>query len=146
MLFRSFPSSKIPLAIYNNGPNASCGAPPPCFQVAGFNSSVFFQAEGGIRDIGVTWSSDVCSSDLGFGFLQQSCDLVRPVWLLASEKADGNVQDGGGVVEGKPVVPRSRDVGEILLGELPRGRARPLSRYSRQSRHGGETREKLGGV
>src|SRR3712207_7127105 len=24
----------------------------------------FFQAEGGIRDIGVTWSSDVCSSDL----------------------------------------------------------------------------------
>src|SRR3712207_9566018 len=64
MLFRSFPSSKIPLAIYNNGPNASCGAPPPCFQVAGFNSSVFFQAEGGVRDIGVTWSSDVCSSDL----------------------------------------------------------------------------------
>jgi len=24
----------------------------------------FFQAEDGIRDIGVTWSSDVCSSDL----------------------------------------------------------------------------------
>src|SRR5437016_10878634 len=35
-----------------------------------FSSSLFFfffQAEDGIRDWSVTWSSDVCSSDLGFG-------------------------------------------------------------------------------
>src|SRR5690606_40602998 len=29
----------------------------------------FFQAEDGIRDFHVTWSSDVCSSDLFSGFL-----------------------------------------------------------------------------
>src|SRR3712207_6919845 len=28
----------------------------------------FFQAEDGIRDIGVDWSSDVCSSDLAYPF------------------------------------------------------------------------------
>src|SRR5947209_15762434 len=32
----------------------------PAVQIVVF----FFQAEDGIRDIGVTWSSDVCSSDL----------------------------------------------------------------------------------
>src|SRR5215211_8309108 len=79
-------------------------------------------------------------------FLQQSCDPVRPVWYLATKETVGNLEECASVVEGKPLLPPSRDVGEVLLGELPRRRVRPLSRYRKQSRHGGETREKVGGV
>src|SRR3712207_8246433 len=35
----------------------------------------FFQAEDGIRDIGVDWSSDVCSSDLELHHLLWPADL-----------------------------------------------------------------------
>src|SRR5438445_4970471 len=38
--------------------------PTPSNQIRIRYRFFFFQAEDGIRDIGVTWSSDVCSSDL----------------------------------------------------------------------------------
>src|SRR5256884_1366126 len=41
----------------------------------------FFQAEDGIRDVAVTWSSDVCSSDLrrlSSGILKTFWKLCRP--------------------------------------------------------------------
>src|ERR671912_31703 len=76
-------------------------------------------------------------------FLQQSCDPVRPVWYLATKETLGRLEECASVVEGKPLLPRTRDVGEVLLSELPRRRARPLWRYGKQSRHGGETREKV---
>src|SRR5215211_2125539 len=79
-------------------------------------------------------------------FLYQACDALGPVWCLATEETVGNLEECAGVVEGKPILPRTRDVGEILLGELPRRRARPLSSYRKQSRHGGQTREKVGGI
>src|SRR5215210_3422548 len=74
------------------------------------------------------------------GFLQQSFDPLRPVWYLATKETLGRLEECAGVVEGKPLLPSSRDVGEVLLGELPRGRAGPLSRYRKLSRLG-ETHE-----
>src|SRR5829696_9965767 len=64
-----------------------------------------------------------------FGFLQQACDPAGPLRYLATKETVGRLEECASVVEGKPVLPRSRDVGEILLGKLPRRRARPLSRY-----------------
>src|SRR5215207_1978733 len=76
------------------------------------------------------------------GFLQQACDPAGPVRYLATKETVGRLEECTGVVEGKPLLPRSRDVGEILLGKLPPRRARPVSRYRKQSGHRGETREK----
>ena len=69
------------------------------------------------------------TSQGSFGFLQHGCDLVRPVWYLATRDTLGLLEKYASVLEGKPVMPPSRDVGEILLGELLRGRVHLLSRY-----------------
>src|ERR671913_1284607 len=75
------------------------------------------------------------------GFLQQSCDPVWPVWYLATKETLCRLEECAGVVDGKSILPPSRDMREVLLSELPRRRARPLWRYRKLSRHGGETRE-----
>src|SRR5256884_3506305 len=43
----------------------------------------FFQAEDGIRDVAVTWSSDVCSSDLIGGVVNSTKGPEGGVWVIA---------------------------------------------------------------
>src|SRR3712207_8042301 len=51
----------------------------------------FFQAEDGIRDIGVDWSSDVCSSDLqtlrGVAREVEDLDPPAPLWDRDEQRA-----------------------------------------------------------
>src|SRR5215213_6750088 len=63
------------------------------------------------------------------GFVQQSFDPLRPVWYLATKETVGNLEECASVVQGKPILPSSRDVSEVLLSEFPSGRAGSLSRY-----------------
>src|SRR3989475_3977219 len=68
----------------------------------------FFQAEDGIRDLTVTWSSDVCSSDLIWPAMLLAADLELPrlVWAhgyvqwegAKMSKTAGTAVDLGGAI------------------------------------------------
>ena len=93
----------------------------------------FLRAEGRRITVGFLFDTTTLlpnpTSQGSFGFFQHSCDLVRPVWYLATNETVGLLEQYASVLEGKPLMPPSRDVGEILLGELLRSRVRLLSRY-----------------
>src|ERR1041385_967676 len=63
---------------------------------------LFFQAEDGIRDVAVDWSSDVCSSDLLVTLPWESKVSVGAV-LFAEENELELCTDRKSVVEGKSV-------------------------------------------
>src|SRR6266576_6530072 len=54
------------------------------------NMVFFFQAEDGIRDLYVTWSSDVCSSDLPFG----NCTVIARDAVTGVLHAGGDARRG----------------------------------------------------
>src|SRR5437016_10615002 len=105
-----------------------------------FSSSLFFfffQAEDGIRDWSVTWSSDVCSSDLLGATLGSRLSRLRQ---LAAEAAAVDALVGrrpAGVAQSRPPSPRRGS----RAGDRPR---RPPARArSEERRVGKECRSRV---
>src|SRR5574340_1352184 len=73
----------------------------------------FFQAEDGIRDLLVDWSSDVCSSDLAF-VLVANCSPYTYAGSVALQLVPGG-SFAGGLAFVAPTSVRPRDVPLLLL-------------------------------
>src|SRR5437667_6241687 len=76
----------------------------------------------------------------------QGGDLLGPTRLLASEEANRRLQGSARVMQGESAAPRPRDVGEVFLGEGPRGQLYLVVGHGEPQRHTAKMRQEGGGI
>src|SRR5947208_468721 len=76
----------------------------------------------------------------------QGGDLPGPAGILASEEANRRLQGSARVMQGESAAPSPRDVGEVFLGEGPRGQLDLVVGHGELQRHTAKMSQEGGGI